>query len=206
MTVPGVRIPHSPQSIDTQLVAKRPAVFVTRPSRACSRKEAKRKQPDGPQGRQLCINALQGPPRRAVRECTARQGEHNPDRLRRHLRYHQADKALRQAAGPVRVQRVQVAGGTAEGIIKERHPNLDAAHNFELILSSFCELLCIWQEGFFVELEVFHNLRVHQTEFQDPVHSGATQEDDVGSQDGGITTRLCGCFPKTGASPTTISS
>ena len=61
VTVPGVRIPHSPQPIDTQLVAKRPAVFVTPPSRACSRKEAERKQPDGPQGQQLCITRLQGP-------------------------------------------------------------------------------------------------------------------------------------------------
>ncbi len=54
-------IPHSPQPIDTQLVAKRPAVFVTTPSRACSRKEAEQKQPNGPQGQQLCITRLQGP-------------------------------------------------------------------------------------------------------------------------------------------------
>lgn len=77
-------IPHSPQSIGTQLVAKQPAVFVTGPSGACSRKGLERKQPRRPLGRQLCINALARPPQ-AQRECAGSSAaEHNPS-----LHFHQ---------------------------------------------------------------------------------------------------------------------
>ena len=77
---------------------------------------------------------------------------------------------------------------------KERHPNLDAALAKALILPSFSEFLCIGKEGLTIEVNVPCNLGVLETELQYLVHHGATQENNVSSEYGRITTCIFSIF------------
>lgn len=77
---------------------------------------------------------------------------------------------------------------------KERHPITGAALVNALILPSFGEFLCIGKEGLTIEVNVPCNLGVLETELQYLVHHGATQENNVCSKDGRITTCIFSIF------------